>query len=229
MPLGLPDPAGRRSAEEIARFPAVRLFVERAGAIARNFMLTEENARAVAEICVRLDGIPLAIELAAARVNLLQPQDLVERLPQRLNLLTAGPRDAPARHQTLRDAIAWSYNLLTPREQVLFRRLSVFAGSGGEEAVRRVHDADGDRYGQQGQLQRSGPNSKGDYILQSHPFRFTRKDIQYNADCQWRAFHGRDGNRCRYYWCSYIRCKCNAAIQHVNRKNCLFRRMDNYI
>ena len=143
MPLGLPDATRQRSAEALMRFPAVRLFVERAQAVMRDFVLTEDNAGAVAETCVRLDGIPLAIELAAARVNVLQPQDLLERLPQRLNLLTTGPRDAPARHQTLRDAIAWSYNLLTPREQVLLRRLAVFAGGAGEEAMQRVCGFDG--------------------------------------------------------------------------------------
>jgi len=143
-PLGLPDLARRHSAETIVRSPAVRLFVERARAVARAFALTEDSARAVAEICVRLDGIPLAIELAAARVNVFEPRDILERLRQRLTLLAAGPRDAPARHQTLRDAIAWSYNLLARREQMLFRRLAVFEGSGSLEAVRSVCYGAGD-------------------------------------------------------------------------------------
>ena len=144
MPLGLPDLARHRSAETIARSPAVRLFVERARAIAQDFALTNDSARAVAEICVKLDGIPLAIELAAARVNVLPPHDILERLHHRLTLLTTGPRDAPARHQTLRDAIAWGYDLLPPAEQILFRRLAVFEGGSSLEAIRSVCNGEGD-------------------------------------------------------------------------------------
>jgi predicted ATPase/DNA-binding CsgD family transcriptional regulator len=143
-PLGLPNRRDYGSADAILRSPAVRLFVERARATTQNFLLTDRNAGAVAEICVRLDGLPLAIELAAAKVSMFEPQEILERLEQRLILLTTGPRDAPARHQTLRDAIAWSYYLLTPREQALFRRLAVFAGSASLEAIQEVCDVAGD-------------------------------------------------------------------------------------
>ena len=144
MPLGLPDLTRQHSAEGLMRYSAVRLFVERSRTIRRDFVLTEDNARTVAEICVRLDGIPLAIELAAGKVNVLQPHAILERLQQRLALLTTGPRDAPTRHQTLRDAIAWSYNLLTLREQILFRRMAVFVGGSGLQAIRTVCNGDGD-------------------------------------------------------------------------------------
>ncbi len=108
--------------------PAVQLFVDRAAEAAFGFELDEHNAAAIAEICRRLDGLPLAIELAAARVGLFPPAALLERLTQRLSALTVGARDAPARQRTLRDAIAWSYDLLGPSEQTVFRRLSVFTG-----------------------------------------------------------------------------------------------------
>jgi predicted ATPase/class 3 adenylate cyclase/Tfp pilus assembly protein PilF len=124
--------------EAIERSDAVRLFVQRAQSIQPGFAITVDNARAVAAICSRLDGLPLAIELAAARLRLLSPQALLERFDHRLDVLSRGPRDLPARQKTMRDTIAWSYELLDPAEQRLFARLSIFAGGAAVEAVEAV-------------------------------------------------------------------------------------------
>jgi predicted ATPase len=128
-PLPVPPvgPTAERGAQ-LMEYAALTLFVERAREVRPAFALTDWNGPAVAEICRRLDGLPLAIELAAMRISHLSPQMLLAHLGQRLPLLTGGPRDLPARQQTLRDAIAWSYDLLTVDEQRLFRWLSVFAG-----------------------------------------------------------------------------------------------------
>ena len=127
-PLLLPDLTQLPATGALARTPAVALFVERAQAVLPHFRLTEQNAAAVAAICVRLDGLPLAIELAATRITLLPPEALLARLEQRLAVLTDGARDLPPRQQTLRAAIGWSYELLDAGEQVLFARLGVFRG-----------------------------------------------------------------------------------------------------
>jgi predicted ATPase/class 3 adenylate cyclase len=143
-PLGLPAPAALPTLALLSRYAAVELFVQRAQAIKPGFQVTSENARAVAEICRRLDGLPLAIELAAARIKLLSPPAILARLERRLDFLTGGARDLPARQQTLRDAIAWSYDLLDEQEQGLFRRLSVFVGGCALEAAEAIA---GDRSG----------------------------------------------------------------------------------
>jgi predicted ATPase/class 3 adenylate cyclase len=137
-PLALPDLDHLPLVEALSQYEAVRLFVERSREVRPDFAVTNATAPAVAEICHRLDGLPLAIELAAARSKLLTPQALLARLGQRLKVLTGGARDLPARQQTLRDAIAWSYDLLDAAEQVLSRRLAVFAGGCTLEAAEAV-------------------------------------------------------------------------------------------
>jgi predicted ATPase/DNA-binding CsgD family transcriptional regulator len=127
-PLELPDTAAPVPVSRLGEFEAVRLFVERARAVRPSFTLTEENASTVVGICRRLDGLPLAIELAAARVTVLPPHALLDRLSRRLSLLTEGGHDVPERLRTMRAGIAWSYELLRPPEQALFRRVAVFAG-----------------------------------------------------------------------------------------------------
>ncbi|HEY7036482.1 MAG TPA: LuxR C-terminal-related transcriptional regulator [Thermomicrobiales bacterium] len=147
-PLTLPDLGMVLPLGELAAGAAVRLFVERALAVQPDFELTPENAVAVAEICHRVDGLPLAIELAAVRVKVLPPPWLLARLERRLPLLTGGGRDLPTRLQTMRDAIAWSHDLLTVEEQALFRRLAVFVGGCTLEAAKAVADGDGWRESQ---------------------------------------------------------------------------------
>lgn len=127
-PLTLPDPAHLPELASMSQYEAVALFLERAQAVKVDFEVTDVNAPAIAEICVKLDGLPLAIELAAARAKLLSPQALLARLEQRFDLLTGGPRDLPERQQTLRATIDWSYALLGADEQTLLARLSVFVG-----------------------------------------------------------------------------------------------------
>jgi predicted ATPase/class 3 adenylate cyclase len=127
-PLALPPSSDTDSVESLMAYPAVALFVERATTTRGSFELTSENAGAVAAVCQRLDGLPLALELAAARLRLLSPEALLERLDRVLDMLTSGPRDVPERQQTLRAAIDWSHSLLEESEQRLFRRLAVFAG-----------------------------------------------------------------------------------------------------
>jgi predicted ATPase len=142
-PLGLPRRSPPPSLEQLSQYDAVRLFIDRAQAVKPGFAVDNDNAPAVAEICYRLDGLPLAIELAAARIRMLSPQNILARLEKRLPLLTGGPRDAPARQQTLRATIAWSHDLLSPAERTLFRRLAVFAGGWTVDAAEAVANAHG--------------------------------------------------------------------------------------
>src|SRR5437588_2755847 len=147
-PLAVPDLTQQLSPETLTQQAAVQLFVLRTQAIQPAFHVTPANARAVAEICVHLDGLPLAIELAAARAKLLPPQALLKRLSQRLLVLTGGAQDLPARQQTLRNTLQWSYDLLTEPEQRLFRWLSIFVGGytlEAAEAVCQAGQADGDQ------------------------------------------------------------------------------------
>jgi predicted ATPase len=140
-PLRLPDLECLPPPEALADFPAVALFIDRARAVKPDFALTGQNAAAAAEICWRVDGLPLAIELAAARTKVFPPQTIVTRLERRLDLLTEGPRDEPARHRSVRACIAWSYSLLDPAEQALFRQIGVFVGGCIADAAEAVADA----------------------------------------------------------------------------------------
>ena len=144
-PLALPDSRSMPPVEVLSQYPAVALFVQRAVAVKPDFELNVGNAGAVTEICARLDGLPLAIELAAARVKVLSPSSMRTRLASRLQLLTGGARDLPQRQQTLRAAMDWSYDLLSAAEQKLFRRLSVFVGGCNLEGVEAVCDTKHDR------------------------------------------------------------------------------------
>ncbi len=136
-PLDLP-----LTPESLANYPSVALFLERATAVKSDFLLTPENARAIAEICVRLDGLPLAIELAAARVKVLPPQAMLSRVENRLKLLAGGSRDLPERQQTMRAAISWGYQLLEDTDKKLFATLSVFRGGFTLEAADRLTSSD---------------------------------------------------------------------------------------
>ncbi|MCC6174427.1 MAG: adenylate/guanylate cyclase domain-containing protein [Chloroflexi bacterium] len=141
-PLAFPEPGSRVLASTVATWPSVALFVQRAADVRPDFTLTDETAALVAEICRRVDGLPLALELAAARVKMLSPEAMLTRLERRLPLLTGGARDLPERQRTLRDTIDWSYELLDEAEQRLFRRLAVFVGGSTLEAIEAVCDSD---------------------------------------------------------------------------------------
>lgn len=138
QPLAVPGLDHSSDSDALTQYPAVALFVQRAQGIKQGFQFTHENARVIAQICRKLDGLPLAIELAAARIKLLSPQALLSRLSHRLQVLIGGVQDAPVRHQTLRNTIAWSYDLLSAADQQLFRRLSVFVDGCTMEAVEAI-------------------------------------------------------------------------------------------
>jgi predicted ATPase/serine/threonine protein kinase/DNA-binding CsgD family transcriptional regulator len=141
-PLSLPDLKGSPASEDLAHSAAIALFVQRAQAVLPTFRFTRANALTIAEICVQLDGIPLAIELAAARIRLLPPQALLSRLSQRFEVLSGGAVTLPTRQQTLRSTLKWSYDLLDANEQKLFRRLAVFGGGWTLEAAEALGNAD---------------------------------------------------------------------------------------
>ena len=140
----MPDPKRLPDLGVLSRYGALKLFIERAKAAKTTFEFTDENAPAVAEICIRLDGLPLAIELAAARIKLLSSKAILTRLGNRFKLLTGGARDLPDRQQTLRGAIEWSHDLLDEGEKTLFARLAVFSGGRTLEAVEAICDAECD-------------------------------------------------------------------------------------
>jgi predicted ATPase len=137
-PLASPDPGHRLELDTLGAFPGVELFLERASAVRPDFRLSEANARAVGAICARVDGLPLAIELAAARVRLLSPEEIVARLARPFELLTGGPRDLPDRQRTLAETISWSLALLDPGARRMFTRLGVFAGGFTVDAAEAV-------------------------------------------------------------------------------------------
>src|SRR5579859_1398963 len=141
-PLAVPDLAALPSAAGLAEVASVALLLQRTQRIDPEFRLDDDNMREIAEICVRLDGLPLAIELAAARMRIMPPRALLSRLGRRLVVLDSGTQDQPARQRTLRAALDWSYELLSPAEQALFRRLGVFVGGFAIEAVAEVCDPD---------------------------------------------------------------------------------------
>ncbi len=150
LPLNLPDPKNLPTPVALAQYESVALFIDRAQAVKHDFQLTAANALAIAEVCNRLDGLPLAIELAAARSKVFSPQVLLARLHQRLEVLTQGPRDVHERQRTLRNTLTWSYQLLDADEQKLFRRLSVFAGGFTYSAAEALCAALGVQDGQEG-------------------------------------------------------------------------------
>ncbi len=142
-PLALPNPKQLADSGALSQYTAVALFLQCAWALQPEFQVSSTSTRAIAEICLRLEGVPLAIELAAARIKQLPPQALLAQLEKRLPLLTSGPRDAPVRHQTLRNTLAWSYDLLNSWEQGLLRQLSVFVGGCTLQAAEAIYRAPG--------------------------------------------------------------------------------------
>jgi predicted ATPase/class 3 adenylate cyclase len=194
-PLALPDPERPPSVARLTHYEAVRLFVERARAAKADFSVTNDNAPAVAEICHRLDGLPLAIELAAARIKVLSPQKMLERLGNRLRLLTGGARDLPERQRTLRSTIEWSYGLLDKGEKVLFARLSVFAGGRTLEAIEAICDAEEDLpvdvldglsslVDESLLKQEEGPNGEPRFVMLETIHEFAREKLGKSAEAE---------------------------------------------
>src|SRR5215217_6826665 len=192
-PLSLPDPKVMPLLEVLTQYEAVKLFVQRARAVKTDFNVTNDNAPAVAEICARLDGLPLAIELAAARTRMLPPQKMLERLGNRLELLKGGPRDLPTRQQTLRGTIDWSYELLEEEEKTLFGRLSVFSGGRTLEAIEEICDPEGELEALEGVeslleksllRQEAGVEREPRFVMLETVHEYTREKLQENGEEQ---------------------------------------------
>jgi predicted ATPase/class 3 adenylate cyclase len=194
-PLTLPDLKRPPPLERLTQYEAVGLFVERAQALKPDCSITNESAPAVAEICVRLDGLPLAIELAAARIKMLPPKAMLQRLTSRLKLLTGGARDLPERQRTLRATIEWSFALLDEGEQLLFGRLAVFSGGRTLEAIEAICDAEGDLpvdafEGISSLLDKSllrqeeGPNGEPRFVMLETVHEFAREKLQESEEAE---------------------------------------------
>src|SRR5215204_5173059 len=194
-PLSMPDLKSPPPLESLTQYEAVGLFLERAQAVKPDFKVTNESAPAVAEICVRLDGLPLAIELAAARIKMLPPKAMLKRLGSRLKLLTGGARDLPERQRTLRATIEWSHALLDEGEQVLFGRLAVFSGGRTLEAIEAICDAEGDLPvevfdGVSSLLDKSllrqeeGPNGEPRFVMLETVHEFAREKLGESAEAE---------------------------------------------
>jgi predicted ATPase len=192
-PLALPDPRVLPPVKVLTQYEAVRLFVERARAVKADFEVTNESAPAVAEICARLDGLPLAIELAAARIRVLPPHKMLERLGDRLKLLRGGARDLPTRQQTLRGTIDWSYELLEEEEKTLFGRLSVFSGGRTLDAIEEISDLEGELdalEGVESLLEKSllrqdvGPNGEPRFVMLETVHEYASEKLQESGEAE---------------------------------------------
>jgi predicted ATPase/class 3 adenylate cyclase len=194
-PLSVPDVRHLPDLKTLSQYEAVRLFIERAKSGKVDFEVTDENAPAVAEICVRLDGLPLAIELAAARIKMLPPKAMLQRLTSRLKFLTGGARDLPERQRTLRATIEWSFALLDEGEQLLFGRLAVFSGGRTLEAIEAICDAEGDLpvdafEGVSSLLDKSllrqeeGPNGEPRFVMLETVHEFAREKLEESAEAE---------------------------------------------
>jgi predicted ATPase/class 3 adenylate cyclase len=194
-PLSVPDVRHLPDLKTLSQYEAVRLFIERAKSGKADFEVTDESAPAVAEICVRLDGLPLAIELAAARIKMLPPRAMLQRLSSRLKLLTGGARDLPERQRTLRGTIEWSHALLDAGEQLLFGRLAVFSGGRTLEAIEAICDAEGDLPvdafdGVSSLLDKSlirqeeGPNGEPRFVMLETVHEFAREKLEQSGEAE---------------------------------------------
>jgi predicted ATPase len=192
-PLALPDPKVLPPLEVLTQYEAVRLFVDMARAVKPDFEITNESAPAVAEICTRLDGLPLAIELAAARVRLLPPQKMHQRLGNRMKLLKGGARYLPTRQQTLKGAIDWSHDLLDEADKTLFRRMAVFAGGRTLEAIEEICDPEGDLDALEGVeslleksllRQEEGPGGEPRFVMLETIHEYARVKLQQSGEAE---------------------------------------------